>query len=96
MFEDQAFFAKVHLTAPTYVDGRVWARYRQHRRSCSARVAGTSAELDARKEFLDWLRGYVSACGEARLDTRLALMAARIDYQWLRARHRLRRWSSRA
>jgi hypothetical protein len=96
MFEDQAFFAKVHLDAATYVDGRVWARYRQHPLSCSARAAGSAAELDARKTFLDWLHGYVAARGGAGLDTRLALVAARIDYQRLRARHRLRSWSGRA
>ena len=86
MFEDQVFFAKVHLAAATYVDDRTWARYRQHERSCSARSAtsvranGMTADLRARKAFLDWLDAYTKSQRRTGAEIRLPLFRARADY----------------
>jgi glycosyltransferase involved in cell wall biosynthesis len=91
MFEDQVFFAKVHLAAATYVDDRTWARYRQHERSCSARAAGSADELAARKVFLDWLDAYTREQGRSEPAVRIPLLRARADYQ----RMRLRSWLGR-
>ena len=55
MFEDQAFFAKALLAAPTYVDRRIWAKYRQHEGSCSARSARAGADLAHRRRILKWM-----------------------------------------
>ena len=92
MFEDQVFFAKVHLAAATYVDGRTWARYRQHDRSCTARSTGANAEFRARKKFLDWLDAYVREQMNAQIATTWPLLRARMDCHCLRMRSALRRW----
>src|SRR5262245_58734651 len=56
MFEDQAFFAKALLAYPTYVDGRIWAKYRQHPASCSARSEHAGHDRRARARVLRWMR----------------------------------------
>lgn len=87
MFEDQVFFAKALLAAPAYVDGRNWAKYRQHDASCSARSPGAAADLRARLRFLAWLRAYVAAAGGVPLSAQIALARAALDtrLQLLRA-----------
>jgi glycosyltransferase involved in cell wall biosynthesis len=55
MFEDQAFFAKALLAAPAYVDGRLWAKYRQHEASCSARSGQAGGDLAHRRRVLEWM-----------------------------------------
>lgn len=79
MFEDQVFFAKALLAAPAFVDGRTWAKYRQHDQSCSGRALGSSAELRERLRFLSWVRGYVAAAGAAPASARIAIARAVID-----------------
>jgi glycosyltransferase involved in cell wall biosynthesis len=59
MFEDQAFFAKALLAAPAYVDGRVWAKYRQHAQSCSALSEREGCDLAARRRLLLWVRAHL-------------------------------------
>ena len=76
MFEDQAFFAKALLAAPAFVDGRVWALYRQHPASCSAAIAGTSEEREARMRFLRWVGRQLAASPHAPLSARVALARA--------------------
>jgi glycosyltransferase involved in cell wall biosynthesis len=98
MFEDQVFFAKVHLAAATYVDDRTWARYRQHERSCSARSAssapsnGMTPDLRARKTFLDWLDAYTKSQRRTGAAIRLPLLRARADYYREHVRMRARSW----
>lgn len=101
MFEDQVFFAKIHLAAATYVDDRTWARYRQHERSCSARSAvaissrGVSADLRARKAFLDWLDSYAKSQRRTGAEIRLPLLLARADYYREYFQRRTRSWLGR-
>jgi glycosyltransferase involved in cell wall biosynthesis len=62
MYEDQAFFAKVHLQHAVFVAAACWARYRQHPASCSA----SAQEIDyaaTRLPLLNWLAEYVTARG---------------------------------
>ncbi len=40
MFEDQVFYARILLLYPCYVDGRCWARYRQHGASATVKQFG--------------------------------------------------------
>jgi glycosyltransferase involved in cell wall biosynthesis len=78
-FEDQVFFSKVLLAHPAYVDGRTWAKYRQHDASHSMRAPGPMAELRSRLRFLSWLRSYVAAAGGAPPSARIAISRAVLD-----------------
>jgi glycosyltransferase involved in cell wall biosynthesis len=66
MFEDQAFFYKLALQVPIYVEGGSWDRYRQHPESwCeTSRASGTwrpdRRPNPSRRIFLDWLQHYLS------------------------------------
>jgi len=73
MFEDQTFFAKALLRAPAYVDDRVWARYRQHEGSCSARSGARGDDQHARLRFLRWLKDYMREFPDADAEARAAL-----------------------
>lgn len=65
MYEDQAFFAKVCLKAPVFVESGCWDKYRQHSDNCCS-VAMESGEYhpqlphSARLIFLKWLSEYLS------------------------------------
>lgn len=65
MFEDQAFFTKVYLKVPVFVEANYWDRYRQHPDStCSiaqkegkfSRFKPNSTQLN----FLNWLAEYLT------------------------------------
>lgn len=65
MYEDQAFFAKVCLKAPVFVESGCWDRYRQHQNnSCSvAQKTGQYHPVNphpAHLTFLNWLGSYLS------------------------------------
>jgi glycosyltransferase involved in cell wall biosynthesis len=91
MFEDQAFFAKALLAAPAFVDGRVWALYRQHPASCSAAVAGTPEEREARRRYLRWVGRQLAASPHAPLSAHVALARAVWESRVERVRDQLRR-----
>ena len=60
LFEDQAFAAKVYLSAPVFVSGDCYYKWRKHPDSCCA-VAVASAQYErGRLEFLGWLDCYLS------------------------------------
>lgn len=61
MYEDQAFLAKLYLSAPVFFSDRVWLSYRQHADSCVAEVTREGRYLEVRHYFLDWLERYVDA-----------------------------------
>jgi glycosyltransferase involved in cell wall biosynthesis len=63
MYEDQAFFAKVHLQRAVFVADACWAKYRQHAASCSAASTTMRAYYAARLPFLDWLVEYMRVQG---------------------------------
>jgi glycosyltransferase involved in cell wall biosynthesis len=91
MFEDQVFFAKTHLVANCYVDDRVWAKYRQHEESCTAKSSGTLDDLLARLRFLRWLAHYLrhAKTGDPKLSW--FIFGARWDLIRRLARYRLRK-----
>jgi glycosyltransferase involved in cell wall biosynthesis len=86
MYEDQAFFSKIFLQLPVFVESDTWDRYRQHPNSC-CHVAQAEAvyhpHLPNRSEqkFLEWLERYLSR--ESSVDTELtrALAAALLPYR---------------
>ena len=60
LFEDQAFAAKVYLSAPVFVSSACHYWWRKHPDSCCA-VAVESAQYEhARLEFFIWLQRYLS------------------------------------
>ena len=65
MFEDQAFFTKVYLKVPVFVESNYWDRYRQHPNStCSiAQKKGQFHRLKpnpTQLNFLNWLAEYLT------------------------------------
>lgn len=65
MFEDQAFFYKVCLKAPVFIESGCWDKYRQHLNS-SCYVAEALGEYNSHKlnsaqlTFLHWFKNYLS------------------------------------
>jgi len=64
LYEDQAFFAKVSLNAPVFLQSGSWDRYRQHpENSCS--VGENTGQYHpfkphpARLTYLNWLENYL-------------------------------------
>ncbi|WP_052002846.1 glycosyltransferase family 2 protein [Microvirga sp. BSC39] len=72
MFEDQVFFSKVLLRAPTFLSDRTWAKYRRHSSSCSAQSAAAGEDEKARLAFLKWLNAY-AARENVQIGTRLRI-----------------------
>jgi glycosyltransferase involved in cell wall biosynthesis len=59
LYEDQAFLAKVYLSAPVFVSSSTWTGYRLHPDSCCYRVASSGDEPLARMFYLQWLKDYL-------------------------------------
>jgi glycosyltransferase involved in cell wall biosynthesis len=64
MFEDQAFFYKVCLRAPVFVESGCWDRYRQHlNNSCTiSQLQGQYSPYEANPaqlNFLNWFKQYL-------------------------------------
>ena len=78
LYEDQVYYAKLALAAPALAVDEVWDRYRQHAASLCA-TSGPAAAIRARREFLDWLLGYVKSHG---IHDRRLRRAVRIE-RWL-------------
>jgi glycosyltransferase involved in cell wall biosynthesis len=62
LYEDQAFYAKMSLAGTMLACAEVWDRYRIHAGSVIASATRRQA-VAARREFLDWLAGYIDAVG---------------------------------
>jgi glycosyltransferase involved in cell wall biosynthesis len=76
LYEDQVFAAKVCVTAPVYVSGTSFYRYRQHPESCCL-TAEREGRLNASREpFLRWLVGFLEEQG---LEGTEPWMLARIE-----------------
>jgi hypothetical protein len=68
MFEDQAFFHKICASAPVYVTGGSWDRYRQHQAShlrtqLRAGNYRRRAPNPSYRFFLEWLEAYFMKTG---------------------------------
>jgi len=59
LYEDQAFLAKVYLSAGILVAGECWTRYRLHPNSCCASVERAGKNDAARRFFLEWFESYL-------------------------------------
>jgi glycosyltransferase involved in cell wall biosynthesis len=91
LFEDQVFRAKVFLTAPVYVSGGFFDRYRQHDESCWQSTRSSPAARDARRQYLTWLAQYLD-----RIDCRDSAVRSGLRRHLLKQRYpRLSRMRSR-
>jgi glycosyltransferase involved in cell wall biosynthesis len=74
MYEDQAFLAKLYLSAPILVSEKVWLSYRIHGASIVANVMREGRYHEVRGYFLAWLRRYLDekGIGEGAVRRRLA------------------------
>jgi hypothetical protein len=59
LFEDQAFLAKIYLSAPVFVAGRCWNRYRVHDASCLSVGKRNGRYESSRRFYLAWLERYL-------------------------------------
>jgi len=90
LYEDQAFFAKVFLKAPVFLQGGRWDRYRQHpENACSGgEKAGQYHPFKphpARFTYLNWLEKYLEEQGVKDLKMWQALRNTLLPYHhpWL-------------
>lgn len=77
MYEDQVFFAKVHLGCTTYVSTKTWARYRQHREKLARKFSYAKYYRD-RRQFLAWLADYSRSHGRYLTEDDHRLIAAEL------------------
>ena len=61
LFEDQAFFLKVWLSAPVYFCSAQSLKYREHPASCVATVTRAGKYHQVRLYFLEWLEAYLKS-----------------------------------
>lgn len=86
MYEDQAFFAKVCLKEPVFVESGCWDRYRQHPKG-SCYVAESLGQYhplqpnSAHLTFLNWLEKYLSEQGVQDTEVWQALKQALWPYR---------------
>jgi glycosyltransferase involved in cell wall biosynthesis len=86
LYEDQVLIAKLVLEGPVYIEDGCSERYRQHDSSSSARAVAegryhATQPNPARKRFLEWLAGYVSASPAAEdAELRRAIAVAQRPY----------------
>lgn len=81
LYEDQAFLAKIYLTAPVYTSSATWLLYRLHADSCVAKVKRDGDYHNVRQYYLKWLEGYLAGRDVADPAIRDALRRARRPYQ---------------
>jgi hypothetical protein len=76
LYEDQAFVAKICLTAPVFASSQCWCRYRQHPNSNSSSVDRANQDSECRLIFLSWLGGYLEKQGVTDLELQRGLQRA--------------------
>jgi glycosyltransferase involved in cell wall biosynthesis len=81
MYEDQAFLAKVYLTAPVFVSGECWDRYRLHPDSSVAVATREGDKYTAGLFYLAWLESYLLAHRIRDADVWRALRKKRRRYR---------------
>jgi len=94
-YEDQVFCAKVALRYPIFAAGRCWYRYRQHPDSMVAIALRSGATDASRRQFLDWLGGYLAAEGHPSRSLQRALRLEHLRFTHPGLFHLMRRWERR-
>jgi glycosyltransferase involved in cell wall biosynthesis len=80
-YEDQAFLAKIYLTAPIFVASHCLDQYRQHPDSCMARMKRNHQYHVVRRYFLQWLEDYLRRGGICDARVQRALRRALTRYR---------------
>lgn len=81
LYEDQAFLAKVYLTAPIFAASHCFDQYRQHPNSCVARMRRSNQYYLVRRYFLEWLQDYLRRDGILDARVHRALRRALMPYR---------------
>jgi hypothetical protein len=89
MHEDQAFLARLMLQRSVMVIDEVLHLYRQHETSCVARTHHEGRDLQARRQFLDWLGTELDSTRAADAELQAVVRAEKNRTRgWLRRRLR--------
>ena len=80
MYEDQAFLSKAYLAGRPYFCDRLWVKYRIHDQSCMAMYKSDHYD-QTRRQFLQWLRGYLKTTRVGSLRIWIALWRAELAYR---------------
>jgi glycosyltransferase involved in cell wall biosynthesis len=81
LYEDQAFLAKIYLSAPIYVASACFDQYRQHPDSCVSRARRNDQYHLVRRHFLEWLEAYLKREGIPDPRVHRALRRALMPYR---------------
>ncbi len=79
LYEDQAFFYKLLLRYPAYLEADAWDRYRRHPDAlCEVRIregrhSDDTRPTEARRRFLAWLERYLRVTGQGDAAIRRAV-----------------------
>jgi len=100
MFEDQVFLFKLCLSAPIFVEGGSWDRYRQHPDSFAARVRSGGEDYKQgptplHEAFLEWLEEYLVGRGISDSEVEAAVRRVTRPYRHPLAYRLLRRIGER-
>jgi len=101
IYEDQAFFMKVYMSAPVYFSGRTWLDYRLHRGSAMAVVKREGLDRKRRLELYGWFSRYLQRHDvplKHRLVKAVALARWEFAHPWIGKPVRLirRLWRNKA
>jgi glycosyltransferase involved in cell wall biosynthesis len=80
MYEDQAFLSKAYLAGRPYFCDNLWVKYRIHDQSCMAMFKSEHYD-QTRRQFLQWLRGYLKRKHAGSTRIRMALWRAELPYR---------------
>ena len=89
MHEDQAFLSRLMLQRSVVVIDEVLHLYRQHETSCVARTHHEGRDLQARRQFLEWLETELEPTPTTNEEIRAVVRAEKSRTRgWLRRRIR--------
>jgi glycosyltransferase involved in cell wall biosynthesis len=99
LYDDQTFYAKMFLAAPTVFSDRIWLDYRRHEASCTAQATWRDY-VAVRGRFLEWLDAYLAThdvAGKEHIRRVVSRERARLRQPLIVRRlfwrlHRLRLW----
>lgn len=100
MYEDQVLFTKLMLAFPTCFSDRHWLLYRVRDDGCTAAVRAARQYLPRRRQYFEWLHGYLER--NSKLAPPGLARTVRAEIGWLRhpllwkIRWRFRHWATRA
>jgi glycosyltransferase involved in cell wall biosynthesis len=86
LYDDQTFLAKMYLRYPVYVSDACHNKYRQRPGSIMHTIQGETHYHQVRRQFLEWLQGYLRATNYPNKTIHNLVSKALQPYQYLRLR----------